>query len=209
MQIMSHLRRGTRTVAPWAFVWALAFTPGQAPADNFTEARERVRAVVGGLVADVRHIKKMYETDKAAYYSHVRGKILPVVATDLAARVILAGHWKTATDAQRKEFDEALREMLIRSYGKALVVLEGVKIEYLPPQGDTQKKKQTVRTALTTKDNTRIHVDYVTLKINGEWKIFDLVIDGLSMVKQLRQSFDAEIQKTGLDALNARLRSEK
>ena len=182
-----------------------------ATADNFISAQTKVRGLVTQLVGDAKNMRQLYETDEQKYYQRIRDLAIPSIAISVTSRFVLGRHWKLADKAQRQEFIQALQTMLIRSYGKALIVLEESSVEFLPAHNaaDVNKRKQTIRTRLTTKNNTHINVDYVVLQLDNEWKIFDLVIDGLSMAKQLRRSFDTEIQETGLSALIARLRSEK
>lgn len=191
--------------------WICALWSTSATANNFTEAQSKVRSVIETFLGDIKNIKRLYEEDKAQYYRFVKDITLPVIATDLSARVILGSHWKAATADQRKKFISGLDDMLIRTYGKALIVLDEVKLEYLPAPEDTDlaKKVQTVVTTVTTGDGSKVKVGYVMIKVGNDWKLFDLIIDSLSMVKQLRGSFEAEIKETGLDALITRLGSEQ
>lgn len=179
-----------------------------ADAASFSSAQAEVRTLVTQLLGDAKSMKQLYETDKQKYYARVQEVAVSAIAMNLVSRFVLGRHWKLADAAQREQFVRAMEMMLVKSYGKALVVLEDAKIEYLPANIPGNTRKQTVRTRLTTASNTHINIDYVVLKLNDEWKIFDLVVDGLSMVKQLRGSFDLEIKEAGLNALIARLQSE-
>ena len=189
-------------------VMLLSLSVAQVSASSFSEAQSVVRATVDNLIASIGDLKRLYEKDKKQYHDHIKKTILPVVAMDLSARFILGSHWKSSTKEQRDQFTKVLQRMLIDTYGKTILGLENAKTEYLPENSSKNPdKKQIISTRLRIAGGGGIRVDYIIVKQEGQWKILDLVIDGFSMIKQLRGGFSKEIEEKGLQQLITRLQS--
>ncbi len=189
-------------------VMLLSLSVAQVSASSFSEAQSVVRATVDNLIASIGDLKRLYEKDKKQYHDHIKKTILPVVAMDLSARFILGSHWKSSTKEQRDQFTKVLQHMLIDTYGKTILGLENAKTEYLPENSSKNPdKKQIISTRLRIAGGGGIRVDYIIVKQEGQWKILDLVIDGFSMIKQLRGGFSKEIEEKGLQQLITRLQS--
>ncbi|MEM7018286.1 MAG: ABC transporter substrate-binding protein [Pseudomonadota bacterium] len=132
-------------------------------------------------------------------------KILPFVDIQAMGKLILGKYWKTATDTQRKEFVQEFQDMLVRTYSKSIADYGNAKVKVLPVQGEQTDKLHRVRTELDLGSGEPLQVDYMFRKVNGQWKAFDLIVGGLSMVKNFRTSFTQEISETSLDALIKRI----
>ena len=133
--------------------------------------------------------------------------ILPVIDLQSMGKLILGKHWKTASDEQRTQFIEQFKSMLIRTYAKSVVDYGHAKVTVFPPQGGKQGKRHRVKSHLDLGSGTPLQVDYVFRRKDDTWKVFDLVVDGLRLIKNFRTSFSQEISETSLDALIARLAS--
>jgi len=132
------------------------------------------------------------------------------VDVPFAAQQVLSKHWRTATDAQKKRFVDALYQSLLTTYGKALNEFTGDQMKVLPFRGDPADKKATVKTTIRTRSGSTVQVDYTMRKnASGEWKAYDVVIEGISYVSSFREDFGTEIDQKGLDALLDRLEKGK
>ncbi|MEM8844101.1 MAG: ABC transporter substrate-binding protein [Pseudomonadota bacterium] len=134
-------------------------------------------------------------------------KILPYIDVQAMGKLILGKYWRTATDEQRQEFVHEFQEMLIRTYSKSIADYGSAKVKVLPVQGEQSDNLHRVRTELDLGSGSPLQVDYIFRKVNGQWKAFDLIVGGLSMVKNFRTSFTQEISETSLDALITRLKN--
>ena len=132
-------------------------------------------------------------------------KILPYVDVQAMGKLILGKYWKTATETQRKDFIREFQDMLVRTYSKSIADYGDAKVNVLPAQGEQTNKLHRVRTQLDLGSGEPLQVDWMFRKVNGDWKAFDLIVGGLSMVKNFRTSFTQEISETSLDALISRL----
>ncbi len=133
--------------------------------------------------------------------------VLPVMDLQSMGKLILGKHWKSASDEQRSQFIEQFKAMLIRTYAKSIADYGHAKVKVLPNQVEQKKKRHRVKSELDLGSGTPLQVDYVFRRKGDSWKVFDLVVDGLSLIKNFRTSFSQEISETSLDALIERLKS--
>ena len=133
--------------------------------------------------------------------------VIPIIDLDSMGKLILGKHWKKASESQRTGFITEFKDMLIRTYAKSLVDYGHAKINVLPTREKEQGKYYTVQSELDVgSGKAPLQVAYIFRKNKqDEWKVFDLAVDGLSLVKNFRTSFGQEIKETSLDALIARL----
>lgn len=133
--------------------------------------------------------------------------VIPVMDLGAMGKLILGKYWKQATEEQRNGFITEFKDMLIRTYGKSLADFGGAEVKVLPARGEQKGKYRTVQTELSTgTGKTPLQVAYIfRSNKQKEWKVFDLAVDGLSLVKNFRTSFGQEIKETSLDQLIDRL----
>lgn len=131
--------------------------------------------------------------------------ILPVIDLQAMGKLILGKHWKTASEEQRSQFIEQFKSMLVRTYAKSVADFGHAKVVVLPAQGEQKGKRHRVKSHLDLGSGTPLQADYVFRRKDDSWKVFDLVVDGLSLIKNFRTSFSQEISETSLDALIERL----
>lgn len=131
----------------------------------------------------------------------VRDIVLPHFDFELMSRFVLAQNWRTASEEQRRRFVEEFRELLVRTYATSLAEYSGQTVEYKPMNGEPERGRVTVRTEVIQPAGPAIPVDYNLHDRDGAWKVFDVVIDGVSLVQNYRGSFNSEIRRNGMDAL--------
>ena len=152
---------------------------------------------------------KTYAEDEQRFYRMLEEVVLPVIDMRLISRLVLGAHWKTVNDLQKERFVKNFQMVLMKSYGKTLLLLPDIHIEYMPSpareENQSRKKHQIVNTKIMTSDNKPpLSVNYA-LKNREGWKVFDIIIDGTSIVRQFRDGFDQEIREVGFNALLERL----
>jgi phospholipid transport system substrate-binding protein len=186
----------------------LAAAPLQAaePVIDSSSPVKLVETVSKALLADLDANRAAYRKDITGLYKVVDKLFLPHVDVPYAAQQVLGNHWRDASEAQRKRFIDALYQSLLTTYGKALNEFTGDQMKVLPFKGDPAAPRATVNTTVRTRSGSNVAVNY-SLRKNaaGEWKAFDVVIEGISYVKSFREDFGTEIDQKGLDALLNRL----
>jgi phospholipid transport system substrate-binding protein len=133
---------------------------------------------------------------------------LPRFDRKFAAQIVLAKHWRGADEAQRERFIEAFYQALLRRYADGLLEFEQERVTVLPFRGDLSKKRNKVRTVVRLDDGSKIAVDYELVKRESGWLLFNVVIEGISYVRNFRAELDSEIRRSSVDAVIERLERE-
>lgn len=131
--------------------------------------------------------------------------LLPVLDFRSFAKLTLGTHWRGATDKQRERFVKEFQGMLIRTYTRYLVDYAGTQVTVLPRRGEQDGKRWTVDTEIALPGKKPLPVQYSFRFNDGQWKAYNVTVNGLSLVQLFREEFNREIDQTSLDALNDRL----
>jgi phospholipid transport system substrate-binding protein len=118
---------------------------------------------------------------------------------------VLGKYWRRASDEQKEKFTKEFRILLVRTYAKALVDNMDQTIDYLPVRAPKNAEDVTVKTEIPQQGGFPLPIDYSMYLTNGEWKVYDVEIDGVSLVINYRTTFANEIKQAGLDKLIAKL----
>ncbi|MBB1323190.1 MULTISPECIES: ABC transporter substrate-binding protein [Shewanella] len=120
-----------------------------------------------------------------------------------SAQRVLGKYWREASDSEKRQFMVLLKGVLVDTY---IVLLEKYDNETVAYTGETIKKKvyATVDTDIHTKDNI-IPVSYQLYQRNDEWKIYDFVAEGLSMIRTFSKDYQSTLKKSGVSGLNEAL----
>jgi phospholipid transport system substrate-binding protein len=143
-----------------------------------------------------------------AVYPIVDQIVFPHFDVEYATQLVLAQHWRTATPEQRQQFIDAFYHALLRTYGSALADATADRLKVLPFRGDPSAPQVTVRTEVTRSSGGAVPVDYRLHRTPDGWKAFDVVIEGISYVRNYRADLDAEISARGLDAVIHRIETQ-
>ena len=160
------------------------------------------------LLAGIDARRAEFRKDPTGLYALVESTLLPHFDTPYAAQLVLGQHWRTATPEQRKRFVDAFYKSLLYTYGDAMVDFTGDRLKVIPTKVAPTDERATVRTEIKRSNGTKVGVNYSLRKVNGEWKAWDVVIDGISYVKSYREDYGAEVQQKGLDAVITRLEAK-
>jgi len=195
-----------RVVATFMLLLLVAsFARASSAIDN-SSPQQLIETSSRALLADLDVNREKYRRDKKALYKVVDETFLPHVDVDFAAQQVLGKHWRTADATQRKRFVTAFYQSLLQTYGDALVEFTSDRLRVLPYQGDPAAERGTVRTEIRRSNGSLVAVNYSMRKnASGEWKAWDVVIEGISYVKSFREDFGLEIEQKGLEAVIRRL----
>ena len=141
-------------------------------------------------------------------YELIDQVLLPRFDRKLAAQLVLAKHWRTASDEQRERFINAFYNSLLRKYADGLLEFDEDRIEVLEFRGDTSAKRSLVKTNVRLDDGTQVPVHYDLVNRGDRWLIFNVKVEGVSYVSNFRTELDAEIRSSSLQAVIDRLESE-
>jgi phospholipid transport system substrate-binding protein len=139
----------------------------------------------------------------------IDGIVLPHFDMDYASLLVLGRHAREATPAQRVAFARAFYNALTHRYAEGLVAYTRGSVKVLPAQGQLDQRRTIVRTQVLLTSGKNLSVDYAFRKtVAGDWKAYDVIIEGISYITNYRNQVDAEIQKEGIEGLIKRLQTE-
>jgi phospholipid transport system substrate-binding protein len=209
--MISHLFSRRSALASVAMVALAAFAPAHGAdvvIDN-TSPQKLIETSSRALLADLDANRAAYRKDINGLYKVIDKVFLPHVDVDFAAQQVLGKNWRTATPDQRKRFVTTFYRSLLTTYGDALLDFTGDRMKVLPFQGDAAAPRASVRTEIKRSNGATVAVSYSLRKNEaGVWKVWDVVIEGISYVKSFREDFGLEIDQKGLDALLKRLETQ-
>lgn len=184
---------------------------GALPATATAQA-DSPNAIIDSAVAELTEKldgrKAELSADRSALYALIDEILLPRFDRKFAAQVVLAKHWRTASEEQRARFIEAFYQALLRKYADGVLEFDPDRIEVLPYRGDDSKPRTRVRSTVALDDGSKVAVDYELVKRKAGWLVFNVVIEGVSYVRNFRAELDAEIRGSSLDAVISRLERE-
>ena len=177
-------------------------------APNTLGPQELVENSAKRMLVELDKNRPMYKNDPAKLDALVANVLLPNFDTEYAARLVLGQTWRTATPEQRKRFVDAFYHSLLRNYGSALVDFTADRFVILPYKGEPNDTTASVRTEVKRSSGDKVPVIFSLRKVDGVWKAWDVVIEGISYVKSFRTDFGSEIQQKGLDEVISRLEAD-
>jgi len=135
-------------------------------------------------------------------YSLVQDILLPNFDFGKMAKLALGRNWRKANTKQRERFTDEFRLLLVRTYSTAMLEYTDQKIDFLPFRGNLEKKRVKVKMKITQSSGPAIPMD-LSLYLNKEhkWKVYDVKIDGISLVTNYRSTFTSKIRNKGMDKL--------
>ncbi|MEW6039683.1 MAG: ABC transporter substrate-binding protein [Pseudomonadota bacterium] len=144
--------------------------------------------------------KPEYKEDFRKATELVERIIDPHVDFERVSILVLGKFWRTATPDQRERFKKEFRTLLVRTYTTAFTEYSNWDIRYLPSQ-EISAGKTMVRTEILQEGAQPIAVNYRMVETGGEWKVYDVLIEGISLLQNYRTSFTDQVAQTGMEPL--------
>jgi len=193
-----------KTISLISCLWlVLIFNTAQA---TIQTAEEVVMSTADAVLARLTTEREALDADPGKIYGLVNEIVIPHFDFISMSKWVLGKkNWRGASEAQRDEFVSEFRTLLIRTYAKALLEYSDEEIEYLPVEENPDSSLIVVRTRISQSGSTAVPIDYRMHISGGEWKVVDLVVDGVSLISTYRGSFASQIKRDGLDSLISKL----
>ena len=161
-----------------------------------------VKRVSGELLQLVRTDKDLAAGNQRKVVEVAEQKVLPHFDFERMTRLAVGRNWQQASEAQKQALVKEFRTLLVRTYSSSLSAYRNQTIEVKPLKMGAQDNDTTVRTQVIQPGGPPIPIDYAMEKgASGDWKVYDVVIDGASLVTTYRSSFNDQVQKGGVDGL--------
>lgn len=164
------------------------------------------REVTDKIVVLLKANKNVYTKDHKKLYAMVDENVLPNFDFRAMSRTVLGRYWRAASEEQRARFTAEFRELLVRTYATALLKYNDEKIVYLAFRLSPDDRTTTVKSEVRRTDGgPPIAINYSFYHTDAAWKVYDLTIEGASLVTTYQSTYADRVQREGLDALIARL----
>ena len=164
-----------------------------------------VKKTAEDVLFAIKTDQEIQKGNKEKIYQLAEEKILPNFDFEKVARLVLGRAWRSASDEQKKGFIVEFRTLLLKTYAVALSKYKDQKIEFKPTRMLDTDEIVIVKSEIIQGGAQPIRVNYALSKRTGKWLVFDIVIEGVSLVTNYRSQFSSEIKKNGMDALILKL----
>ncbi|KAI2675270.1 MULTISPECIES: ABC transporter substrate-binding protein [unclassified Pseudomonas] len=189
--MISILRRGLLVL--------LAALPLMANAVAAQSAHDLVQDTTTRLLADLAANKEKYKQSPNEFYNALNGIVGPVVDADGISRSIMTVKYsRKATPEQMQRFQENFKRSLMQFYGNALLEYNNQGITVSPAK-DESGTRTSVDMQVKGSSGSIYPVSYTLEKINGEWKVRNVIINGINIGKLFRDQFQDSMQRNGND----------
>jgi phospholipid transport system substrate-binding protein len=170
-----------------------------------------VAETINELIERLRKSSDKIRDDQSIAYQISDELVVPRIDFPRVTRLVIGKYWRSATDAQKQQLVDEVKSLLVRSYVTAMssyvdqIVAKRNRISYLPSRYQPGDNKASVRSSIALEGGQSVEVQYQLYRTNDKWKIYDIVIEGVSLAITYRTSFGEQISRGGLDSLIAQL----
>lgn len=161
-----------------------------------------VKTLTDEVTAALKKDKDIQAGDAKKVADLIETKIVPHFDFTRMARIAMARNWRSATPDQQKQLASEFKTLLVRTYSSALVNYKEHQIEYKPLRAKPEDSEVTVKSDVKPSGSTQpVTIDYEMEKTDNGWKIYDVKVDGVSLVTTYRDTFATEVRERGIDGL--------
>lgn len=160
-----------------------------------------IKTTVDEVLSIVRNDKDIKAGNQKKIHEMVESKVLPHFDFVHMTRLSVGKSWRAATPEQKQALVNEYRDILVRTYTKAFTVYRDQTVEVKPLKMAADATEVTVKTSINKPGAAPIPVNYEMEKGTDTWRVFDLTIEGVSLVTSYRGTFASEIQEKGIDGL--------
>ena len=160
-----------------------------------------VKRVAEDVLATIKADPKIQAGDQQRIRDVVEVKLLPYFDFERITALAMGRNWRTATPEQQKQLVDQFRTLLVRTYSGALAQYRDQKMDYKPLRADAGATDVTVRTEVIRSGQAPVQIDYSMAKTPNGWKVYDVIVGGVSLVTNYRDEFNQQIKSGGVDGL--------
>ena len=162
---------------------------------------ELVKKVTDDVLAAVKSDKQLAAGDKQKALKLAEEKVLPHIDFQEATRLAVGRAWREASPEQKEKLTAEFRRMLVRTYSSAISAYEGQTMKVQPVHMKAGETDVTVHNQYIRPGGKPVALDYQMHKTPEGWKIYDIIVEGVSLVLTYRSEFDAVVKQQGVDGL--------
>lgn len=169
-------------------------------ANTEADALAMVKKSVSVVLSDLKKNKGKYTTDYKALNHMIDTKMIPYFDTDVMSKYVLGKNWKNTTEAQRTAFYNEFKQLIMRTYSNGLLDFSDAKVSYGTPD-KVHKNRTKVKVEIVNNAGKKFPLELSLRYKNGQWKGYDVSMDGLSVITSYRSSIGEEVAQKGIQAV--------
>ncbi len=149
----------------------------------------------------VSKYKDRFETDEEFLRDKMNSSVMPKLDIKLMSKIILGKKiWTEMSESQKDNFVEAFQYRMTSTYMKSITAFDGEKVVFLPYEPGERENIAYVKSKYLIPGGD-IAVDYRLIKKSEEWKVYDIIFDGISLMKNYRADFREHVSQNGIESL--------
>jgi phospholipid transport system substrate-binding protein len=160
-----------------------------------------VKSTADEVLSIIKQDKDIQAGNTRKVVELVEAKVLPHFDFARMTRLAMGRNWNKASDAQKETLIKEFRTLLVRTYSVSLSQYRNQALEYKPTKVGAEDKEVLVKTLVIQPGGQPIPIDYRMGKGADGWKVFDILVDGVSLVTNYRSEFNSQIEQVGVDGL--------
>ena len=166
-----------------------------------TEAESVIVITTEAIYKAIQEQCNEIEQDPRQLHRLVEEIIIPNADFQRMSQWVLGKHWRTTDSEQRAMFTSEFRQLLVRTYATAVQMASLDSIRYLPAKNGVKPDTVIVRTELRRPGESVVAINYYLYKGQEKWLVYDILVDGISLISNYRSTFSEEIRKSGFSGL--------
>jgi len=160
-----------------------------------------VKRVAGEVLQSIKTDPKVQAGDQQRVREVVETKLLPYFDFERITALAMGRNWRQASPEQQKQLVDQFRALLVRTYSGALAQYRDQAMDYKPLRAEANATDVTVRTDVIRQGQAPVQIDYSMTKSPSGWRVYDVIVGGVSLVTNYRDEFNEQIKNGGIDAL--------
>jgi len=160
-----------------------------------------VKNVTQDVIAIVKQDQDIQSGNTKKTIALVEQKVLPHFNFTRMTALAMGINWRKATPDQQNLLVDQFRSLLVRTYSTALTSYRNQVIEFKPLRAQPADSDVTVRSEVRQSGAEAVTIDYSMEKTPSGWKVYDVVVGGVSLVTTYRETFANEVRNAGVDGL--------
>lgn len=165
------------------------------------DPQQLVRQTGDKVLSEVSARKAQLEANPQLIYPLVESTVVPHFDFRQMSQAALGRYWRDASEAQKEQVTREFRELLVRTYATALLNYSDQQIEYLPIRNLPDADRVMISTRVAASGAPPVPIDYRLERNDSKWLVYDVVIDGVSLITNYRSQFASLVRRNGIDGL--------
>lgn len=198
-----HIKKILQTLLITIFGWMIISSANAAPQGDPVAL---LKYIADNMISQLKSNSANLKTKPQIVYSLAYKYVIPYAdMSEMSKRVIPPSVWNSASASQRQQFEKKFTRLLIRTYASALTSYQDQSVEFYPVRGGTAGGNVEVNSRIISPDASPIGVTYRLIRKGSGWRIYDMSVEGVSLVDSFRSQFADILAQGNMDTLLQRM----